>query len=26
VMSHAASQAIDYDGDAPADFVPSTDA
>ncbi len=26
VMSHAASQAISYDGDAPADFVPSTDA
>jgi citrate synthase len=26
VMSHAASQAIDYDGDAPAGFVPSTNA
>jgi citrate synthase len=26
VMSHAAAQAIAYDGDAPADFVPSTDA
>jgi citrate synthase len=25
VLSHAAAQAIDYDGSAPADFVPSAD-